>query len=83
MVNKAYSIKVKNNKNVPVKLNLMDQVPISQHRDIKVSNVETGDAKYNEDDGLMSWNLQLQPTNGIEKILSYSVKYPKNKRISL
>lgn len=77
----TYEITLKNNQAVTSKINLYDQIPISQNSDITISVNEISGAKYNESTGELKWNINLKP-NEIKKVkLSFSVKYPKDKKI--
>ncbi|NRD23712.1 mucoidy inhibitor MuiA family protein [Winogradskyella litoriviva] len=83
VVNKAYEIEIKNNKTSTIKLTLLDRIPKSQNRDIKIDDIETGNSNYNEEQGILKWELNLE-SGVIEKLKhSYSVKFPKGKRLNL
>ena len=83
VVYKAYDIEVRNNKTSSISLTLMDRIPITQNRAIKLDDIETGNSTFEEDKGLLTWTLNLSPgeTNKVEH--SYSVRFPKNKRVNL
>lgn len=83
IVNKGYVIEVKNTKQTAVTLLIEDRIPISQNKEIKLDDVNTNDANYNEETGILQWELTLTPTETIEKEFSYTVKFPKYKKISL
>ncbi|PHQ29164.1 DUF4139 domain-containing protein [Leeuwenhoekiella nanhaiensis] len=83
VVDKAYEITVRNNKSTAVNLLLEDRIPVSQNKDIKVSDQETGDASYNEETGILKWELQLEPRASVTKSFSYEVRYPKGRNINL
>ena len=77
----TYEITLKNNQSVTSNINLYDQIPISQNSDITVSVNETSGASYNESTGELKWNINLQP-NEIKKVsLSFTIKYPKDRKI--
>ncbi|WP_442844889.1 mucoidy inhibitor MuiA family protein [Leeuwenhoekiella sp. H156] len=83
VVDKAYEITVRNNKSTAVNLLLEDRIPVSQNKDIKVSDQETGDASYKEDTGILKWELLLEPKASVTKSFSYEVRYPKGRNINL
>ncbi|PVW15618.1 DUF4139 domain-containing protein [Marixanthomonas spongiae] len=83
IVDKGYKIEIKNNKNTTINLLLEDRIPISQNEKIKVDDMETRKAKYNKETGILRWNLTLPANKKEEKEFSYTVKYPKDKRINL
>lgn len=83
IINMAYATTVKNNKTKAIKLKMVDRIPVSQNKEIKVDEIETGDATYDEDTGLMEWTINLSPAESTKKEFEYELKYPKYKRINL
>ncbi len=83
LVSNGFIIEVKNNKSTTVNLLIQDRIPISQNKEIKISEIETDNAEYSKDKGLLKWKLLLAPNEGVKKKFSYEVKYPKYKRINL
>lgn len=77
----TYKIIAKNNRDIPVRLNLYDQIPISQDSDISVTINEISDADYNETTGKLAWLLNLQPGESKSYSLSLTIKYPKDRQI--
>ncbi len=83
ILNKAYEIEIKNTKNSAIDLILLDRIPISQNRSIKVEAIETGIADYNRKNGLLKWKIKLPSGKSKKHIFSYTLKYPKYKKINL
>lgn len=83
ILDRTYTLEVKNNKNAPIQLKLMDRIPISQNKDIKVDDIITNSADYDDKKGLLTWKLQLLPKQTDDKKYSFQVKYPKGRYISL
>lgn len=79
----TYELVAKNNRKSSINIEILDQVPISQSQDIEVKILETTDAVYNETTGELSWNFKLAPGESKKITLSYSVKYPKSKKIQI
>ena len=79
----SYEIVVKNNKSVPVKIEILDQIPVSKQKDITVELEEKDGAVYNEDYGKLKWALEIQPNQSKRVRFTYSVKYPKDKAIGV
>ncbi len=79
--NYTYKIIAKNNRDIPVRLNLYDQIPISQDSDISITINETSDATYNETSGKLTWLLNLKPGESKSYQISFTIKYPKDKTI--
>jgi len=79
----AYEMVVKNNRKAPVTINLEDQLPVSQNNDITVDAIELSKAQQDVLSGKLSWTYTIQPGEQQKVLLTYSVKYPRNKAISL
>ena len=60
-----------------------DQFPVSTNKEISVEDMKATGAQVDKDTGMITWNITLQP--GEEKIVtkSYSVKYPKGRKVVL
>jgi uncharacterized protein (TIGR02231 family) len=78
----TYEITVKNNKLTTVDLLLKDQYPISSVTDIEVALNDDGKADVNKELGILNWKLQLKPGESQKVRFSYTVKYPKDKKIA-
>ncbi|SFT67378.1 conserved hypothetical protein [Lishizhenia tianjinensis] len=73
----VYEVTLKNNRSTAVKLNILDQIPVSASSEITVEALEYAGATYNTDNGELEWTETLEP--GASKILriSFAVKYPE------
>lgn len=78
----SFLLTIRNNKSNPVKITVNDQLPISTNSDITVEPVELSGGKVSET-GFVKWDLDIKPKETKELILTYSVKYPKNKNVIL
>ncbi len=83
IVDNVFELTVKNNKSSAISIKLIDRIPKSQNKDIKVDEVNPGDAVYNKETGLLNWTLNIPTNSSLEKRLSYRLKYPKHKNINL
>lgn len=83
IVNKNFEITIRNNKASDIEVVVMDRIPVSQNKEIKIEDVNTGGAEYDEKKGLLTWKLNLKAKESAKKQLSYKVKYPKEKRVNL
>jgi len=83
IVAKNYEINIRNNKATDVSLVLIDRIPVSQNKAIKVEEVNTGGAEYDEKKGLLTWKLTLKAKESIKKQLNYEVRYPKEKKVNM
>jgi len=79
----AYEIKVKNNREIPIQLNLFDQVPISQDSEIEVTVDEISGADRNLTTGRLLWLVNLAPGESATYKLGFTIKYPKDKTITV
>jgi len=77
---RVYEMVAKNNRKVPISLDIFDQIPISQTEEIEVKILETSKAEYNPTTGELKWHFNLQPGQSEKVKLSFSMKYPKNKK---
>jgi uncharacterized protein (TIGR02231 family) len=77
----SYLITVRNNKKTPVKITVNDQVPLSSNSSIEVNVQELSGGKLSASTGFVKWDLEMKPNESKELILTYSVKYPKNKTV--
>ncbi|WP_255409409.1 DUF4139 domain-containing protein [Aquimarina sp. I32.4] len=83
IINSGYKIEIKNNKQHKIRIAIEDRIPISQNKEIKLDNIDTGNSLYNNKTGMMIWKLDIAPNQKEEKKFSYQVKYPKNRYINL
>ncbi|NRB60949.1 MAG: mucoidy inhibitor MuiA family protein [Winogradskyella sp.] len=83
VIYKGFEIEIKNNKTSAIKLTLLDRIPITQNRAIKVDDIITGNSIYNKDKGILEWQINLESGEQEKVEYSYSVKYPKEKRVNL
>ena len=77
----TYEITVKNNKLTDVNLLLKDQYPLSTIKEVEVKLEEDGAAVVNAETGVLTWKIDLKPGESKKVRFSYSVKYPKDKKI--
>ena len=82
-MNKQYEIELKNNKLSDISLILMDRIPVSQQKEIKVDDIDTGTAEFNSKNGLLEWKINLPPKSLANFKFSYTIKYPKYKFVNI
>ena len=78
----AYEITIKNNKSLPVHIEVLDQVPVSKQKEIEIELLDKDGATYNTESGKLKWELDLASNQNKRVRFSYSVKYPKDKAVS-
>ncbi len=76
-----YEIQVRNNRTVPVKIDVFDQIPLSRNSEITVSVETIGTGKKNDITGEVTYQVVIQPGETIRLDLGYSVKYPKDSKV--
>ncbi len=79
----SFLITIRNNKQNAVKITLNDQIPVSSNSGITVEPVELSGGKLNQQSGQIKWDLEIKPQETRQIILTYSVKYPKDKNVIL
>jgi uncharacterized protein (TIGR02231 family) len=78
----AFKIEVLNLKNEVINLVIEDQIPVSQDTDIEVSEDELSGGELDKLTGKVTWKTEITAAAKVEKILKYTVKYPKEKTIN-
>ncbi len=78
----TYELTVKNNKVKDINLILKDQYPLSNLQDIVVELLDSDDAAINTELGVLTWKITLKPGESKKLRFRYTVKYPKDKKIS-
>ena len=79
----SFLITVRNNKSTAIRITLSDQIPVSSNSSITVEAQELSGGRFNSQTGEVKWDLEIKPRETREIILSYSVKYPKDRTIIL
>ncbi len=79
----SFLITIRNNKSNSVKITLNDQIPISSNSGITVEAIELSSGKHNTQTGEIKWDLEIKPQESRQLVLTYSVKYPKDKTVIL
>ena len=78
----GYDLIVKNKKSVPIKIEILDQIPISQYKTIQVELEEKGSAVYSDEKGELLWTWNIAGGQSKKERFIYSVKYPKNTEVT-
>jgi len=79
----SFLLTIRNNKSNPVKITLNDQVPVSSNSSISIDTIELSGGKMNKQTGEIKWDLDIKPQETRQIVLTYSVKYPKDKTVIL
>jgi uncharacterized protein (TIGR02231 family) len=77
----TFDITVRNNKKENIDLLLKDQYPLSTDTTIEIELLQSDGAKVNTETGILTWQLQLKPSETKKIRISYKVRYPKDQII--
>ena len=80
---RLYKTVIRNNKQQPIHLTVLDQIPIPTLKEIEVNVLNSSEGKYNKETGELKWEFGLQPTEKKDFNVEFSVKYPKNRSVWL
>ena len=81
--NRGWLLSVKNNKAQDIKISVFDQIPVSTLEEIEVKADNISNGKLDPETGIIEWNFQLKPAEKKELDLKYSVRYPKNRTLTI
>ena len=79
---RTYDIMVRNNKNIPIRLVVEDQMPVTKETDIKIDYLEDSGARFNLETGKLVWDFTLKPKDNRKLTFSFEIKSPKEKVLS-
>jgi len=79
----AYEIVIKNNRKSAITIDVEDQIPVSQSSEITVETIELSKGELNPLTGKVKWAMTIEPGATKKIVLSFSVKYPRNKVVQL
>jgi uncharacterized protein (TIGR02231 family) len=80
---RSFRITVRNNKREPVTIRITDQIPLSSSSEITVEATELSGGRLNSVTGIVVWEFSLNSQQSRDVILTYTVKYPKDREIIL
>jgi uncharacterized protein (TIGR02231 family) len=73
----SFIVTVENLSGKPAELALADRIPVSENREIKVSNVKINPNKSADSKGILHWDLKLKAKEKRQFRISYQVDYPR------
>jgi uncharacterized protein (TIGR02231 family) len=77
----TYEISYKNNMAFDIKLEILDQLPVSLTPKIVISEGQYGDAEYNETTGALLWTRELAAGKSGKITFSYKITHAKGLKI--
>jgi len=85
MISFEYKLIVENYKSRKIKVNLYDQIPVSEHDQILIKNVKFGEEPkvkdYLDRKGVMRWEFELEPKAIKEITFSYAIEHPRKMQV--
>jgi uncharacterized protein (TIGR02231 family) len=79
----SFLLTIRNNKQNGVKITLNDQIPVSSNSSITIDPIELSGGRLNAQTGEIKWDLEIKPQETKQVILTYSVRYAKDKTVIL
>jgi hypothetical protein len=79
----GYNISVSNHHATPISIEIQDQVPISNDKEVIVTVDEMGGAIFEEKIGILTWEMSLQPAETKTVEFGFTIKYPKYKAVRI
>lgn len=80
---RAYTLTVKNNRNEAIKIEILDQIPISKNNKIKVDYKLGNSLVLNQETGLLTWELTVEPSEKSETNFEFEIKHPNKYNVIL
>lgn len=78
----SWQITIRNTKAETITISIEDQLPVTRNKDIEVTSLDNGGAKFDSISGKLTWKLTLQPNESKKMVYRYEVKYPKDKQVT-
>lgn len=77
-----YKLSVENYKNKKIKVNIFENIPVSQDEKIRINlgqiSLAPKEKEWKDKKGVWRWELELEPKAKQEIFISYSVEHPRN-----
>jgi len=80
---RAYTLEVRNTRPDPIKITVVDRHPVSRNPEIEVKLTNPGEAKVNEAEGTLEWELEIPGNTNRTLQFGFEVRYPKGRSINL
>jgi uncharacterized protein (TIGR02231 family) len=79
-----YEITVKNNKQIAIPIEILDQVPVSRQKELEiiVDEDKLSGAEYNKTYGKLLWRVTIGANSSKKIRFGYTLKYPKDKALA-
>jgi len=73
----GYSFEVRNHKGTAIDLMIQDNLPVSTNESITVDILNTGEATYQEETGILTWHTNLASGQTYRDDFAYKLTFPK------
>lgn len=80
---KGYKIKIRNQKQDAIQLKILDRIPVSRNSEISVEGVHHDAQNLDKQTGILTWEIELDSKQELEKYLNYEIKFPKSKILNI
>ena len=74
----TYEFVIRNNLAADIEVEVLDQIPISKNKNVKVILEDKSDGEYTENIGLLKWMIPVSAGKSNMVKLSYELRYPKD-----
>lgn len=79
----TYEITIKNARSSKIEIDIEDQLPLTNDKNVSIERKELSGAKYDELTGILKWRLNVQAKDTKKVSLVYQIKAPKTMPISV
>jgi len=80
---RQWELTVRNLKNIPIEIKVLDQIPVPLNKQITVDALEISGAEINKDSGILTWEFMLEPADVRKIAVKYILTQPKNTTVVL
>lgn len=77
----SYDIKLRNNQQENIEIQVIDQIPISTDKAIEIEVLKNDKGQVNKKNGRINWMISLPPNSSKDIEFSYRMKSPKDREV--
>ncbi|MBK8701958.1 MAG: DUF4139 domain-containing protein [Saprospiraceae bacterium] len=82
-ISSGWETSIKNNKTVAIDIIVRDQLPLSTDGSMEIEADDLSGGKLDPATGIVEWKLSLKPGEQVKRKLAFTVKVPKDKKVSI
>lgn len=79
----AYEINIKNGNQKNIEIEIQDQLPLSNNKQVVIEKENISNATYNENNGFLTWKQNIKAKDSKKISFSYTIKAPKEMPIAV